>query len=113
MVLIGMLLLSEMQIDGGNTIKKFDATTWAIFDGLSTDLTGMDTLHIGLYMTASSEFEVKLPDLTVGGVEGFYYIPAAALPADQWSTIKYLSRVSLLVAETQVLRCLLTMLSVR
>ena len=80
--------VSEMQIDGGNTIKKFDATTWAIFDGLSTDLTGMDTLHISLYMTASSEFEVKLPDLTVGGVEGFYYIPAAALPADQWSTIE-------------------------
>ena len=44
--------VSEMQIDGGNTIKKFDATTWAIFDG-RTDLTGMDTLHISLY-TASS-----------------------------------------------------------
>ena len=65
-------VISEMQIDGGNTIKKFDDAAWAIFNNdAGADLTGMDTLHISLYMTASSEFEIKLPDLGTGGVEGF------------------------------------------
>ena len=35
----------------------------------------------------SSDFEIKLVDLTNGGGTGFYYIPAAQMPVNQWVTV--------------------------
>ena len=35
----------------------------------------------------SSDLEVKLVDLTNGGGDGFYYIPASDMPVNQWVTV--------------------------
>ena len=54
--------VTEIDVNG-NTVKKFDSTTFVGFEPASTvDATGMDTLSIGLVPTASSDFEVKLVD---------------------------------------------------
>ena len=85
--------VTEITVEG-NTFKKFDSTTFAGFEPASTvDATGMDTLSISLYRTASSDFEVKLVDYGTDdawgadNVEVMHYIPAADMPVNQWVTI--------------------------
>jgi hypothetical protein len=79
---------SEMTIDSGNTIKKFDQTVFAGFDvPVDFSIDGKTTLSVSLYRQASSDFEVKLVDLTSGTVNMIYVIPAADMPVDQWSTV--------------------------
>ena len=85
--------VTEITVEG-NTFKKFDSTTFAGFEPASTiDATGMDTLSISLYRTASSEFEVKLVDYGTDDAYGadnaevMHYIPAADMPVNQWVTI--------------------------
>ena len=72
----------------GNTVKKFDSSVWNIFD-VPTDVSSgsAETLSITLFRTMSSDFEIKLVDLTNGGGEGIYYIPAAQMPVNQWVTV--------------------------
>ena len=85
--------VTEITVEG-NTFKKFDSTTFAGFEPASTvDATGMDTLSISLYRTASSDFEVQLVDYGTDdawgadNVEVMHYIPAADMPVNQWVTI--------------------------
>jgi 1,4-alpha-glucan branching enzyme len=79
---------SEMSIDNGNTIKKFDQTVFAGFDvPVDFSIDGKTTLSVSLYRQASSDFEVKLVDLSSGTVDMIYVIPAADMPVDQWSTV--------------------------
>ena len=85
--------VTEIDVNG-NTVKKFDSTTFVGFEPASTvDATGMDTLSISLYRTASSDFEVKLVDYGTDdawgadNVEVMHYISAADMPVNQWVTI--------------------------
>jgi hypothetical protein len=79
---------SEMTIDNGNTIKKFDQAVFAGFDvPVDFSIDGKTTMSVSLYRQASFDFEIKLVDLTSGTVDMIYYIPAADMPVDQWSTI--------------------------
>ena len=79
--------VTEMAINNGNTVKKFDATVFAGFDVPGdVTVTGMDSVSISLYRTASSDFEIKMVDLDAGK-DAFYYIPASQMPVDQWVTI--------------------------
>ncbi len=81
---------SELTIDNGNTIKKFDQTVFAGFDvPVDVSIGGISTLNISLYRQASSEFEIKLVDLTEGtGGEMVYYVPATDMTPDQWSVVE-------------------------
>jgi Ca2+-binding RTX toxin-like protein len=85
--------VTEIDVNG-NTFKKFDSATFAGFEPASTvDATGMDTLSISVYRTASSELEVKLVDYGTDDAWGsdnqevMYYIPADQMPVNQWATI--------------------------
>ena len=80
-------VITEMDVNG-NTVKKFDSSVWNIFD-VPTDVSSgsAETLSISLFRTMSSDFEIKLVDTTNGGGTGFYYIPAAQMPVNQWVTV--------------------------
>jgi hypothetical protein len=79
---------SEITINNDNIIKKFEQTIFAGFD-VPTDfsIAGKTTMSVSLYRQASSEFEIKLVDLTDGAGEMIYTIPTAEMPIDQWSII--------------------------
>ena len=78
---------TEMDVNG-NTIKKFEGVVYTGFDVPGDVSTGSaETLSITLFRTMSSDFEIKLVDLTNGGGTGFYYIPAAQMPVNQWVTV--------------------------
>ena len=78
---------TEMDVNG-KTVKKFDGVVYTGFDVPVDVSTGSaDTLSISLFRTMSSDFEIKLVDLTNGAGTGFYYISAAQMPVNQWVTV--------------------------
>ena len=82
--------VTEMAINNGNTVKKFDATVFFAGFDVPGDVTvvGMDSVSISLYRTASSDFEIKMVDLSATPAkDAFYYIPASQMPVNQWVTI--------------------------